>query len=407
MSQKHLPDLAEEGYGAGMGDARAFVAPVQQLRRDPATTAAALAAWLAPRLPGSRLQLTGITAPAGTGVANETLLVDGTWVDASGRRRDAGFVVRVAVEDPLYKDADIFVAFQAYAALADVPGVPVPVVYGFEADPAVFGAPFFVMERIPGQVPADQPYYTEAGFVAEATVAQRRQLWTDAVEVMCRFHQLDAERFRFLERPERGATGLEQDLAYWREYHHWAVGERGHPTLAAAETWLVDNLPADRPTSPAWGDSRVCNLVFRDFEVVGMLDWDGLSLAGGESDLGWWLTMEHNGGRREPLPGLGSYDELVDLWEARTGRQALDLRWHVAYACYKLGAIVLKLNAQMLERGLLPPGTDISTNSEVIQQLVLLAGAPPAGPVTATLPPCRRLLSAVESPHPRGDVHAS
>lgn len=374
-----------------MPEPTSFIPPVQELRRDVTSTATALAEWIGPRLPGSDLQITGITAPSGTGVANETLLVDASWVDRSGQRQDVGFVVRVAVEDPLYKDADISIAFQAYAALADVPGIPVPAVYGYDADPTIFGAPFFVMERIPGDVPADQPYYTESGFVADASVEQRRQLWSDAVEVMCRFHQLDAERFGFLDRPERGKSGLEQDLAYWRDYRHWALGDREHETLAAAETWLVDNLPTERPTAPAWGDSRVCNMIFRDFQVVGMLDWDGLSLAGGESDLGWWLTIEHNGGRRQLLPGLGSYDELVDMWEARTGRKAQDLRWHVAYACYKLGAIVIKLNQQMLERGLLPEGTDISTNSEVVQQLVLLTGAPPAGPVTATLPPCSRL----------------
>jgi aminoglycoside phosphotransferase (APT) family kinase protein len=369
----------------------AFVAPVQELRRDPEQTGVLLADWLRPRLPGTDLQVLRVSTPDGTGVANETLMVDATWRDRDGRPQDSGFVVRVAAADPLYKDADVRVAHDAYAALADVPGVPVPQVYGYEPDSSLLGRPFFVMERIPGQVPADQPYYTDEGFVVDASAEDRRRMWEDAVDVMCRFHQVDGDRFGFLARPERGASGLEQDLAYWRDYYRWALGGRDHPTLAYADDWLADNLPPDPPTSPAWGDARVCNMIVRDFRVVGMLDWDGLSLAGGESDLGWWCVMEHSRGRGQTLPGLGTYDELVERWEERTGQHAGNMRWHMAYACYKLGAIVTKLNAQMLERGLLPAGTDISTNSDVVQQLTLLIDAPAAGPVVATLPPLSRL----------------
>jgi aminoglycoside phosphotransferase (APT) family kinase protein len=369
---------------------RDFDAPVQQARRDLAEAGQSLREWLVSRLDVEDLAITDVRTPAGTGVANETLLLDAEWT-AEGQRRAGGFVARIAVDDPLYLDADISVHYRMYDVLADVPGVPVPPVHGYEADTSVLGAPFFVMTRVDGEVPSDNPYYTESGFVVDAGVEQRRALWEDAVAVMARFHQVDPARLDFLHRPERGPSGLEQDLRYWLSYHEWAAAGRPHPTLDAAATWLVDNLPADPPTLPAWGDSRVCNMIFRDLRCVAMLDWDSVSLAGPETDLAWWIVMEHNGGRREPLPGLGTFDELVDDWEQLTGWRADNMRYHLAYACFRLGAIVRKLNDQMLASGWLPPGTDISTNSDVIQMLSLLADLPPAGDVTATAPELSRL----------------
>jgi aminoglycoside phosphotransferase (APT) family kinase protein len=323
-------------------------------------------------------------------VANETLILDAEWT-ADGGRHAGGFVARLAVPDPLYRGADISVHYRMYEALADVPEIPVPKVYGYEADTSLLGSPFFVMERVEGQVPADNPYYTESGFVADATIYQRAQLWRDAVEVMARLHEVPTGRVSFLDRPERGPSGLQQDLAHWRDYYLWAARGREHPTLDPASEWLAANLPPDPPTSLAWGDARVCNMIFRHFRCVAILDWDGVSLAGGESDLAWWIVMEHNGGRRPQLPGLGSYDELVELWEELTGWTARNLRYHIAYACFRLGGILLKLNDQMLASGWLSAGTDIATNSEVVQMLALVLDLPPAGPITCVLPPLKRL----------------
>ncbi|HVW40947.1 MAG TPA: phosphotransferase family protein [Amycolatopsis sp.] len=369
---------------------RSFDAPVQRARRDLVAAGETLREWLTTRLSFTDLAIHGVTTPAGAGVANETLLADAEWRE-SGRVRTGGFAVRVAVDDPLYRDADISVQYKMYQALADEPGIPVPAVYGYEPDPTVLGAPFFVMERISGEVPADLPYYTESGFVVDATPAQRRRLWLDAVEVLCRVNQVRTEKVPFLFRPHDGASGLEQDLAYWQRYYIWAARGREHPTLDPAAEWLSANVPDDRPTSLAWGDARVCNMIFRDFRCVSILDWDGVSLCGGESDLAWWCVMEHGGGKRPTLPGLGSYDELVDMWEERTGLHAANLRYHIAYALFRLGAILLKLNDQMVATGHLPADADIATNSEVVQQLAELLDLPAPGRIETTLPPLRRL----------------
>jgi len=367
-------------------EARGFVPHVRGLERDPDHLRTVIEPWLAAHRPEiADLTLGEISAPSGAGVANETVMFDAQWTE-QGETRTGGYVVRIATEDSLYYDADIELHYKAYAALADVPGVPVPTVYGFEHDPSALGARFFVMERIDGLIPADRPFYTEEGFVADATEEQRARLWRSAVQVMAAFHQADPTKFAFLQRPELGKTGLEQDLAYWLRYNERALAGRQHPTLVPAAQWLVDNLPDDRPTSQAWGDARVCNMIFQDFTCVGMLDWDGLSLAGPESDLAWWIVMEDIGGNRVELPGLGSFDELIEYWQQLTGQQVRNLRYHVAYALFRLGAIVIRLNDQMLAAGHLPPGTDISSNAHTIQQLAQLLDLPTPGPITCPVP---------------------
>jgi len=370
---------------------RGFETPIHQAKRDLVEAGEKVRSWLTERDSIKDLIVRDVSTPDGAGVANETLLIDAQWSE-DGRQVEDGLVVRVAADDSLYLDADIHTQYQMYDALAGEPGIPVPKLYGYEPDRSVLGAPFFVMRRVAGTVPADQPYYTEAGFVADAAPEQQRSLWQDAIEVMCRLHQVDTAKVAFLNKPDRGVSGLEQDLDYWLRYWQWSSAGREHPTLDPAAAWLKANLPADRPTSLGWGDARVCNMIFRDFKCVAVLDWDSVNLAGGESDLAWWIVMEHAGGKpRKQLPGFGTFDEMIDIWEDRTGLTARNMRYHIAYALFRLGVIVRKLNDQMLASGWLPEGTDIATNSEVVQQLSLILDLPPAGPIDVVLPKISRL----------------
>jgi len=381
----------EQRGGSGAGTGRDFDAPIKGTQRDAHRLADGLASWVSRRVAGGAdVAVTSLETPGGTGVANETILFDATW-RGDGKDQRARLVARLATDSPLYLDADIEQHFQMYAALADEP-VPVPRVLGYEPDVALLGAPFFVMERIDGLVPPDQPHYSEQGWVVDATPTERRRLWEDAVAVMSRLHLVDPAKLGFLDASgETGTTGLERCLSYWRRYHAWAAAGRSHEALDTAAEWLTANLPAASPTAPAWGDARVCNMIFRDFRCVAVLDWDTVSLAGGESDVAWWILMDR--GAADRLPGIGTFDELVDQWEAHTGWQARDLHYHLVFAAYRLAAILMRLFAQMAGRGLMAPeqAEHLSMHSTQAQQLALLLGLTPPDPVTATLPKLQRL----------------
>jgi len=319
--------------------------------RDHEQVAQVLGEWLGPRL-GARgsAYISDLSTPGGTGVANETLLFRAAWNDGHNQR-DERFVARLASETPLYLDADIEVHAKIYDALADAEGVPVPKIYGYEADREVLGAPFFVMEHMDGEVPGDQPSWRESGFIVDATPEQRRALWDEAVDVLAALHQVDVSRFDFLASHD-GSSGLRDHLNYWRRYLDDASRGEQHDVLEEAYEWLVSSLPTPQPTGFSWGDSRFANYMFREGHVVSIFDWDTASLAGPEADLAWWRFMD--GPASGELAGIGSADELVTRWESLTGRKVQHLEFYDVFTTFRLGAILMKLFDQMGAAGAMP-----------------------------------------------------
>jgi aminoglycoside phosphotransferase (APT) family kinase protein len=41
-----------------------------------------------------------------------------------------------------------------------------------------------------------------------------------------------------------------------------------------------------------WGDARLSNLIYRDFEVAAVLDWEMSGIGDPLPDLGWWLFAD-------------------------------------------------------------------------------------------------------------------
>lgn len=326
---------------------------------------ASLQDWLRAHVPGAdRVRVTDIAAPGGAGVANETLLV----VTDTER----GFVVRIGAHDHLYLDANVEIACRIYAALADEPDVPSPSVFGFDPDPALFGAPFFVMERIDGLVPADNPSFYQAQWFAQLGEQERRTFWRRSIETMAALHRVDRHKFAFLDRPALGSNGIEQDLGYWRRYAQWCGANR-LPVIQRAEDWLVDNLPGDAPPGFSWGDARPQNMIYRDNVPVAVLDWDTASLAGAEADLAWWGYMAQG---HTNLPGWGTGHEMLAIWRDAVGRAPEYLDWHLVKTAYALRAIMVKLSAMLLASGAIDDETAKRLDSGEMEWLAGLLDRP-------------------------------
>jgi aminoglycoside phosphotransferase (APT) family kinase protein len=324
--------------------------PLKRSERDPEVLRARLGEWLAPRIGADgTVSLSAPTSPGGTGVANETLIFDATWT-AQGRERSDGFVVRFATERNLYLEADIERHYLTYAALADVPDVPVPRVFGYEGDVDLLGAPFFVMECVDGDVPGDTPPWASAGFVFDATEDERRAMWEDAVRVLAALHQVDAAKFPFLS-PATGVSGLRDHLDYWRRSLDAATSGNPHEVLERGWAWLEAHEPDPSPTALSWGDARFANIMFRNGRVVAIFDWDTVSMAGAEADLAWWRFMD---GASSALPGIGGPDELVTRWQEHTGRTVSNLEFHDVFTAFRLGCIMSRLFTMLGEDGVMP-----------------------------------------------------
>ena len=371
-------------------EGRGYESPVMDTGRDPAALRARLAPWLADRMGLAGLRIGAVETPTTSGVANETLLVEAHWT-SRGRERQQGLAVRIAPERPLFSCRSFRWQYLVQQALAAESGVPVPPLVGYEDDPAVLGSPFFVAERVDGLVPGDRPHFTEAGFVVEASAGQRRRLWESAVDALARLHAVPAPRVAFLDRGS-GRSGLTEEMHYWRGYtDRLDVGPGwNRDMLEHGWEWLIVNEPRDVASELSWGDARIGNMVFRDFEVAALLDWDTASLAGPVADLAWWIQMDRHSW--ELLPGLGRPDELLERWERRTGREVTHLRWHLVFTAFRLGVIRMRLRRMMVADGLLPE-TEArpDARNESIQLLALWLDERPSGSPVPRKPLITRL----------------
>lgn len=365
--------------------------PTRQTRRNLDHVRAVLERWLRRSLPGTtQITVTGVETPEASGVANETILCRARLGGDDGGR-EQGYVVRLAPGDFLYKDVDVSVHARMYQALADVPGVPVPAVVGYEPDTSLLGAPFFVMERIEGQVPPDTPPFHSGGWVADLSTAERDRLWRDAVAVLARLHEVEPSRFAFLARPQLGPTGLEQEMAYWFAYERWALAGRHEPVIEGGRRWLVEHLPDDRPTELSWGDARVGNMMFRGGRVVAVFDWDMVSLAGAQCDLAWWTIMDllqTTSAGVERLPGIGSPGDTVRLWQRHTGRDVPDLWWYLVFNAYRMSVILVRLGLLLDRAGAIPPqhADELLHNNGGMQYLASMLDLPHTRPIDQPWP---------------------
>ena len=205
-------------------------------RRDLEQTREQLLGWFASKLPDAEaLRIPELSGPSDTGFSNDTLLFDLVWNEA-GRERSEGLVVRI--EPTGFKIFPRYDIAQQYRVmrLLEPTGVPVPRMRWLEEDPEILGAPFYVMERVEGRVPTDNPPYHMAGWVTEIRPEERTKLWWSGLEVLARIHRVDwrGQGLELLDAPQWGSDPLEQQLRYYEDYLRWAA--LPHATTVAPPT---------------------------------------------------------------------------------------------------------------------------------------------------------------------------
>lgn len=324
----------------------AFAAAAEQRAVDLDTLAPALRTALARRLGTSDVTVTDLRIPAGAGTSSATVLFRASWV-AEGVQHQRDLVLRTHPDRfQLFREPDFHAQYRVIDALHRGGHVRVPEALFYEDDPGYLGVPFFVMSQLRGRVPVSSPPYNAAGFLYDATPAQRRRAWESAIEELCRIARVPVDDVWFLDRPELGATGLEQQLEYWRRSIDWSTAGETPDFVWEMLEWLEAHLPEDRPDGFAWGDARIGNMMFDDdFRLVGVMDWEQANLGGIRQDLAWWLFFDtfHGEGRGlRRLDGLGTREETIAWWEDRVGQRAGDLTWFEVFAGFKVGLLSIR-----------------------------------------------------------------
>ncbi len=330
------------------------------------TITTALAPWLADRLVGvERVTVSGIGAPK-SGYSAETIVVDTEVVRrADQAATEQRFVVRIESPDPaVYPvqapglDIEIEVQWRAMSAVSTHSTVPIAPLIGYEPDPSVIGAPFFVMGHVDGEVPIESPIYTTEGFFFDAAPADRRRMVSNGLGVLAQVHGIDLDLAGLEWLDVAGEPpGSERQLRLWHEYAQRELDGRTHPVLDRGFAWLHDNVPATSPVGVSWGDGRLGNIIWRELEPVCVTDFEAVSLAPPEHDLGWWLLFDrwsHEAMDAPRLDGEPTRDEQREIYYEALGRDLGDSTWHEVFAAARYSAIVVRVMNRMVDRGQMP-----------------------------------------------------
>ena len=349
---------------------------------DVETIYARLTGWLRGKLPSAGdLRLSPLKRPA-AGLSNETLLADLSWRE-DGIERSEGLVIRLEPREFVFPEYDLAKQFRVMQCLAET-DVPVPEVRWLEEGEEVLGRPFFVMRKIEGEIASEVPTYHTFGLFLEATPERRAKMWWSGVETLAKIHALDWQRLglSFLGAPKGGTGPLDQQVDYYERFLEWTRGDEPQPVLEAALAWLKEHRFSPERVTLCWGDSRLPNLIFRDDEVAGVLDWEMAFLGDPESDLAWWLFLDwhHSEGLGIPrLEGLPDTEETIRRYEELTGWKVEHALYHEVLAAFRFGVIMVSVVRNMKERGLPTATADLGTNNPCTRRLATLLELPPPG----------------------------
>jgi len=268
--------------------------------------------------------------PVGDGHSNVTYLV---------RRGDREVVVRRPPRPPLppsahdvLREARLLRAIQGTAAR-------VPEILAVCDDEAVIGAPFYVMERIHGEV------ITTEVPAALDTPAERRRIGEQLIDALVEIHGVDwqarLEGFGrptgYLERQVKRFAGL------WEHSRTREV-----EAVERVGAWLAEHTPESGAATIVHGDYRLGNAMFAadaPARLCAVFDWEMATIGDPLADIGYmcatWSEADDPPvgrfelGRVTRADGFPTRAELIARYEERSGREVRDLPWYTTLALWK------------------------------------------------------------------------
>jgi aminoglycoside phosphotransferase (APT) family kinase protein/putative sterol carrier protein len=354
---------------------------------DLSTLQSQLTVWLKPRMPEARnLNITDLKKP-GMGLSSETYLLTINWEEA-GKDRSRGVVLRSAPKElKVFPEYELGHQYRIMQILKDT-DVPVAEMLWLEEDPAVIGAPFFLMRRLDGEVPPDFPSYHGSGMFYEASPALRAKMWWGSLEAMAKIHLLDWKGLglAFLGEPGGGTNPVDRQLAYWEQYFEWVKDspDESHPTLEASLAWLKDHRYEPEHVALCWGDSRMGNTLYSKpaRDVLAVMDWEMAYIGDPEADLAHFILLDWQhcaGAGIARCEGTPSADETIARYEELTGWKVKNLFFNEVFAAARYGLILVSVFRKFRQQSI-PIEEDMILNNVCTQRLSELLDLPSPGP---------------------------
>jgi len=224
-----------------------------------------------------------------------------------------------------------------------------PKTYTFCDDHNVLGAPFYIMEKIAGEILTAKAAHTKG--VSPKEFQTISNTWLDA---FVEFHGIDYK-----------AAGLE-DLGRPEGYVSRQVSNWGQQYLAAATddvpaaqkvmSWMEENQPTRYDHTLIHNDFKYDNVVFSDdnwLNISAILDWEMCTLGDPLMDLGtslgYWTTANDADFMKQGLPsptvmeGNPSRNDIVQAYAQKSSRSMDHIVFYYAYGLFKIAVIAQQI----------------------------------------------------------------
>lgn len=260
-----------------------------------------------------------------------------TYVVSDGRSR--WVVRRPPLGHVLPTAHDMSREYRVLRALGPT-AVPVPATVVLCRDTTVIGAPFYVMEFVPGRS------FRAAAELAELGEHRTIHIGNSLVDTLAALHAIDPEALG-LEDFGRREGYLERQLRRWKKQLD-SSRSRDLDGIDLLHGELTAALPVSGAPALVHGDYRLDNaLVHENDRIAAVLDWEMSTLGDPLTDVALMIAYAEAGEfGLEVVPDVGAApgypgpDDVVARYARSSGRDISSLNWYLGFAFFKLAVIL-------------------------------------------------------------------
>ena len=215
--------------------------------------------------------------------------------------------------------------------------VPVPKTYGLCEDDDVAGTAFFVMDFLDGDLFWDP-------MIPSMTNTDRTEIYKNKNKTLAKLHSVDYKKIGLENYGEPGNYVARQVSRWSKQYR--ASETDNIEAMNNLIDWLPKNIPDDDETTIVHGDYRLDNMILKNNEVIGILDWELSTLGHPIADFSYhclsWRTQEAfwDQAKLKEL-GIPSEREYMEMYCENSGKD-LSKNWefYMAFNMFKIAGIL-------------------------------------------------------------------
>jgi aminoglycoside phosphotransferase (APT) family kinase protein len=219
--------------------------------------------------------------------------------------------------------------------------VPVPTTFALCEDPAVIGAPFYVMEKVEGTP------YRRAADLQPLGPRRTEAISRNLVETLATLHEVDPAAVGLADfgRPE---GFLARQVRRWRKQLD-ASRSRDLAGIEELHALLEANLPIESAPAVVHGDYRLDNLlVDGQDKVAAVIDWEMATIGDPLTDVALMLLYQgmaelesgHVVADAGRAPGFLGAEQTLELYARRSGRDLSAMGFYLGLASFKLAVVL-------------------------------------------------------------------